>query len=144
MVKNELTAEEAVEFIHRFHGHIGPYVVLGYRAGLIANRELSPDPFSKTASTATGFKTPVSCFTDGVQIGSRCTLGKGNITVSDEGEASVKFSLKDGSKTVKIALTDAAKRRIVGARTWEDADKLGREMMEDPDVEIFEIEISLR
>jgi formylmethanofuran dehydrogenase subunit E len=100
-MREQLSHEQALAFLNRFHGHIGPYVVLGYRAGLVANRVLGQDPFCKRAHTMTGLKPPVSCFTDGVQLGSCCTLGKGNITVSDEGEPRVRFELKDGSEGIE-------------------------------------------
>ena len=39
--------DETLDLIEKFHGHLGPYVVLGYRIGLIANEKLGKDPFSK-------------------------------------------------------------------------------------------------
>ncbi|TKJ42937.1 hypothetical protein CEE36_05470 [candidate division TA06 bacterium B3_TA06] len=135
----ELSHEEALFFLNRFHGHIGPYLVLGYRAGLIANRILGDDPFAKRAHTMTGSKTPISCFTDGVQLGSCCTLGKGNITVSDEGEPRVRFELADGSEGIEVCLTDEAKARIATAHDWDGADRLGRQMLTEPEEELFVI-----
>ncbi|MBN2380468.1 formylmethanofuran dehydrogenase subunit E family protein [candidate division WOR-3 bacterium] len=140
----QLSNEEALFFLKRFHGHIGPYVVLGYRAGLIANRELGSDPFSKRAVTFTGFKTPISCFTDGVQLGSCCTLGKGNITVEDKGEARVIFTAKDDSRAVEIKLSDETVSRIARADTWELSDRLGREMLAEPEEGLFIIKIDDR
>lgn len=135
----ELSHEETLAFLARFHGHIGPYVVLGYRAGVIANRILGEDPFCKRAHTMTGFKPPISCFTDGVQLGSCCTIGKGNITVSDEGEPRVRFELADGSEGIEVCLTDEAKARIAAANGWEEADRLGRQMLTEPEEELFVI-----
>ncbi len=133
----KLSDAETLIFLDRFHGHIGPYVVLGYRAGLVANRELGEDPFCKRARTFTGLEPPVSCFTDGVQFGSCCTLGKGNITVSGEGEPRVRFELKDGSKSVEISLTERTKARIAAAHGWETADRLGRQMLSEPEGSLF-------
>lgn len=95
----------------RFHGHVGPYVILGYRAGTIANRVLGDDPFGKTAVSYTGTKPSVSCFTDGIQFSSGCTLGKGNITVEENGEARVIFTAKDG-RVVEITLLEEIPDRI--------------------------------
>ncbi len=133
----ELLHEEALFFLNRFHGHIGPYVVLGYRAGVIANRILGEDPFCKRAHTMTGFKPPISCFTDGIQLGSCCTLGKGNITVSDEGEPRVRFELRDGSRSLEISLSDDAKARIATAHDWDGAERLGHQMLTDPEEKLF-------
>ena len=35
--------------LEEFHGHLGPYAVIGYRMGKIACRELNNDPFSKNS-----------------------------------------------------------------------------------------------
>lgn len=140
----QLTDEEALDYIERFHGHIGPYVVLGYRAGLIALRELGQDPFTKRAFSFTGFKPPVSCFTDGVQLGSCCTLGKGNIRVEDMAQARVRFERKDGSKTVEISLLEETGLRISGAKSWEDSEELARKMILEPDERLFAIKVDER
>lgn len=143
-VMKQLTDEEALSFLNRFHGHIGPYVVLGYRAGLIACRELGPGPFSKRAVSFAGLKTPISCFTDGVQLGSCCTLGKGNIHVENKAEARVRFETKDGSKTVEISLLEETGLCISGAKSWEDSEELARKMILEPDERLFAIKVDER
>lgn len=45
--------DDALNEIKKFHGHLGPYVVIGYKMGIIANKYLSPNPFSKTAKVWT-------------------------------------------------------------------------------------------
>ena len=136
----KLSPEEILDYIHCFHGHIGPYVVLGYRAGLIASMELGDDPFVKRAVTFTGLKTPISCFTDGVQLGSCCTLGKGNIRVENNAEARVRFELKDGSRSLEISLTEDAICRITDAKDWEESEHLARKMFDEPEDSLFVIE----
>jgi formylmethanofuran dehydrogenase subunit E len=140
----QLTDEEALSFLNRFHGHIGPYVVLGYRAGLIALRSLGEDPFSKRAVSFTGSQPPVSCFTDGVQLGSCCTLGKGNIHVEDKAEARVRFEAMDGSKTVEIFLLEETSSRISNTNGWEASEELARKMIREPDERLFAIKVDER
>lgn len=62
-----------------FHGHLGPWLALGLRAGLRARRLVSADPFRLCARVRCPNRTPYTCFLDGIQFGSGCTLGKGNI-----------------------------------------------------------------
>jgi len=64
----------------RFHGHLGPWLVLGLRAGRYASRVLRAGPFNLRAAVRCPSRPPHSCFIDGVQVGSGCTLGKANIT----------------------------------------------------------------
>lgn len=75
----EIPRDYSVQDLARFHGHLGPFIVLGYRIGRHALRELGGDPFSLQAEIYCSGMTPQSCLADGVQIGSGCTLGKGNI-----------------------------------------------------------------
>ena len=77
----ELNREYSIEDLARFHGHLGPFIVLGYRMGRYALRELGGNPFSLQAKVYCSGKPPQSCLADGIQIGSGCTLGKGNISL---------------------------------------------------------------
>ncbi len=140
MADSEPDGTEVLGFLNRFHGHIGPYVVLGYRAGCIAVRLLGDDPFCKRAVTMTGRQPPVSCFTDGVQAGSSCTLGKGNISVREGGMARVVFEAKDGPLSVDVTVSESARRRIEEVSGWEEGDRLGRQMMRDAEEELFIVE----
>lgn len=81
------------------HGHRGPFLIAGIRMGLLALKLLdSPGYFGIEAESETGTVTPLSCLTDGIQIGSGCTLGKGNLRVTDGCRPRVHFSDKDGRK----------------------------------------------
>jgi len=88
----------------RFHGHLGPYLVAGIRMGLLALELLGSDGyFGIVAESETGSATPLSCLTDGIQLGSGCTTGKGNLRVLDEKTACARFFLDDG-RAATIAL----------------------------------------
>ena len=67
--------------IKAFHGHLGPYVILGYRAGQIAKKILKE--ISK-AEIFTRKMPPDSCFIDGVQLSTGCTIGCGRLKLVDE------------------------------------------------------------
>jgi hypothetical protein len=63
-----------------FHGHLGPYVVLGYRMGLLARQRTGTDGyFDIEAQPTTRGRPPEACFVDGVQLGTGATTGKGNL-----------------------------------------------------------------
>ena len=96
--------DELIERGTHLHGHLGPFLIAGIRMGLLALELLdSPGYFGIEAESQTGTVTPLSCLTDGVQIGSGCTLGKGNIRVTDERRPRVYFSDETG-KRVTIEL----------------------------------------
>jgi formylmethanofuran dehydrogenase subunit E len=63
-----------------FHGHLGPYVLAGMRVGRYALRRLGAEAhFGIEADVECAGQPPVSCFLDGVQFSTGCTLGKMNI-----------------------------------------------------------------
>lgn len=98
---HESPGEESIPpeiLVKTFHGHLGPYVVLGYRMGRYA-LELtgSEGHFDIAAEVHSPLEPPRSCFIDGVQLGSGCTLGKGNIEVHEyQGPAYVIFKPTQG------------------------------------------------
>ena len=93
--------DEMIERGTHLHGHLGPFLVAGIRMGLLALELLnSPGYFGIRAISETGNETPLSCLTDGVQIGSGCTTGKGNLRVNDAGQPRVHFETADGRKVV--------------------------------------------
>jgi formylmethanofuran dehydrogenase subunit E len=94
---------ETLARLEEFHGHLGPYVVVGYRMGELALRLLGAKKYFelKVASKA-GTTPPVSCMNDGIQLATGCTYGKGNIKATEEGVPEAAFI--QGDRRLKIAL----------------------------------------
>ena len=76
-----INKEYSIEDLAAFHGHLGPYIVLGYRIGRYVRDHLCDDPFQLQATIHCSGAPPESCIVDGVQLGSGCTLGKRNIEI---------------------------------------------------------------
>lgn len=98
---------EELEALKRFHGHLGPYVVIGHRMGQIGRERF---PNNIWAVVFTGTKRPLSCTVDGIQFSSQCTLGKGNITVREEN--TVKAEFFDEKRLLSIELAEGIRERI--------------------------------
>jgi formylmethanofuran dehydrogenase subunit E len=130
--------DEILKQIEKFHGHLGPYVVLGYKMGEIANRILGKDFFSKKATVFSGISPPLSCIIDGVQISSGCTLGKGNIIVNNDGLAKTQFSDNNGKK-IEITLKSNIKNEIDTIVTEENIIDYSEKLFKKPDNELFYI-----
>lgn len=92
----ELPRVYSVEELAKFHGHLGPFIVLGYRMGLYALNYFGNDPFALCATVSCSGQPPESCLIDGIQIGSGCTYGKRNIELVISPEINVLFRHKDG------------------------------------------------
>jgi formylmethanofuran dehydrogenase subunit E len=85
-----------------FHGHLGPFLVLGVRAGLLANSLLGKDCFKMKAMVTTDPHPPNSCFVDGIQFVTGCTMGKCNIKLRKGKETSVLFAKEDLKLRLKV------------------------------------------
>lgn len=127
-IRSEGKIEKNKEFLQRaveFHGHLGPYLVLGLRAGLYANQVLGRDPMKTEASIQTKTTPPESCFADGVQLSTGCTFGKGNISLTQGDGLLVTF--KKNSQELILRL----KKEIIEEmdslpseeKAWEDLAK---------------------
>ncbi len=115
-----------------FHGHLGPYVLLGYRMGLVA-RKYFPKRFYATLYTGT--EPPVSCLIDGVQFSSCCTLGKGNLTVKEGGRPTVRFY--DGIRSLDMSPLENIQKRIDMVSSYEAGEKLSIELHQLSDLELL-------
>lgn len=125
----------------RFHGHLGPWLALGLKAGLRARRLLGATPFELTARVRCPTRPPYSCFVDGVQVGSGCTLGKGNICHLPADGCRVEF-VRHGGRSAPGRLRTVTRARLVfklrpavwaelhsdRARGWAAADRLARRL----------------
>ena len=135
----EVTTPAATR-LREFHGHVGPYVVIGYRMGVAARRILgTPGYFDLAAHLETPLAPPPSCFIDGVQIGSGCTTGKRNLTVSEGEIARGSFTTRAGRSAI-LALRPELPGKI---REWiesEGVEATGARLLELSDDELFVVE----
>jgi formylmethanofuran dehydrogenase subunit E len=101
---NTVDLDAMIERGTQMHGHLGPFLVAGIRMGLLALELLgSTGYFGINAESDTGSVTPLSCLSDGIQIGSGCTVGKGNLTIKDVYVPRARFFI-EGGKGVEITL----------------------------------------
>jgi len=130
--------KEIFRKIEQFHGHLGPYVLIGYKMGKIAKKKLGPNPFTKKAVIYTGIKPPLSCIIDGIQISSGCTLGKGNIFIYKDGVPKVQFKGENGKK-LEINLKKCIQNEIDNEVTKENMIKYSEKIFNKSDIELFDI-----
>lgn len=97
------TDHDLLERMRSFHGHLGPWAMLGYRAGLLAVKSLeAPTHFGVSATVHCPPQPPPSCFADGVQFSTGCTLGKRNIELVPSEEVLLRFRVNESGATVTI------------------------------------------
>lgn len=139
--KNEKNMERRDEFLSRaieFHGHLGPYLVLGLKAGLFANKTFGRDPMKTEAFIETKVTPPESCFADGVQFSTGCTFGKGNIHLKEEEGLQVTF-IRNNQKLI-LRLKKEIIEEINSLPSEEEAwDNLAKDLYQREIDKIFEI-----
>ncbi|MFO8132400.1 MAG: formylmethanofuran dehydrogenase subunit E family protein [Thermoplasmatota archaeon] len=128
--------DDVLKCIKQFHGHLGPYAVIGYRMGLLANQRLGDDPFAKQAVAQTGITPPVSCIVDGIQLASGCTLGKGNIAVHGDGQPAARFTGSDGAE-LHLTLRPAVRKEIDTRVTDDNIETYSADIYQRSDEELF-------
>jgi formylmethanofuran dehydrogenase subunit E len=88
--------------VTKFHGHVCPGTVIGYRAARIATRELA---FQKSADEElVAIVENDSCSVDAVQVVTGCTFGKGNLLFRDYGKHVYTFMSREAANGVRISL----------------------------------------
>lgn len=139
--KNENIMERGDEFLSRaieFHGHLGPYLVLGLKAGLCANQVLGKEPMKTEAFIETKVTPPHSCFADGVQFSTGCTFGKGNIHLK-EGEG-LQVTFRKNNQELILKLKKEIIEEINSLPSKEEAwDNLAKDLYQREIDKIFEI-----
>jgi formylmethanofuran dehydrogenase subunit E len=139
--KNQEIIKRGDEFLSRaieFHGHLGPYLVLGLKAGLFANQTLGRNPMKTEAFIETKVTPPESCFADGVQFSTGCTFGKGNIHLK-EGEG-LQVTFKRNSQKLILKLKKEIIDEISSLPSKEEAwDHLAKDLYQREIEKIFSI-----
>jgi formylmethanofuran dehydrogenase subunit E len=121
----------------RFHGHLGASLVLGLKAGLFANEVLGKDPFRTRAIIEAEPSPPCSCFVDGVQIATGCTMGKGNIELKKGDSLAVTF-MKDCER-LRLTLKNEVLESLKRAPSMEESQKIAVTLAKKPIRDLFDI-----
>jgi formylmethanofuran dehydrogenase subunit E len=88
-----------------FHGHLGPFLVIGVRMGKLA-KEILNTSSKKNRLQATAkvpLSTPFSCILDGIQATTSCTVGNQRLKIKNsKKEITAHFELQNSNRAVKI------------------------------------------
>ena len=99
----ESALDRILEEASILHSHVGPFLALGVKAGLRAIEVLGYEPFKMRAKLILMEKrVPYTCFADGMQFITGCTLGKGNIEIVEGNDFKAIFILKPKVLELKI------------------------------------------
>lgn len=126
-----------------FHGHLGPFVTLGVRMGLIGLRELRVKRNEKKlrATAMLEYSVPFSCVIDGIQVATKCTIGNKKLRLRSSPGITARFELQRGEQ-VTVAINPAAFERLKKELLSENAPpeevrKLAQLVTTMPEEELF-------
>ena len=126
-----------------FHGHLGPFLVLGVRMGLIGVRELevkgNEEKLLVTAMLRNSV--PFSCVTDGIQVATKCTIGNKKLRLKGSSGIAARFELQRGEQvtvTVNPATFGRLKNELLSENVpLEEVRKLAQLVASMPEEELF-------
>jgi formylmethanofuran dehydrogenase subunit E len=139
MIKLTIDQKDMTTMVDRgikLHGHAGPYLNLGIKMGLLALEALNAKGyFDLSVEAELEYRRPMSCFVDGLQISTGCTMGKGNIRIKNQpGNINAIFKTED--KKLRISL----KPEIVESLDFkkDSCEDLGQKILDTPNSELFD------
>lgn len=144
--KQEHKLDTILKKAAEFHGHLGPFLVIGVRMGLIGVRELkAKENDNKLRVTAMlKYHVPFSCVIDGIQVATKCTIGNQKLKLIDSPEIAAEFELQQREKvtvTVNPTTFSRLKNRLLSENvSQEETQKLASMIASMPEEELFTIE----
>ena len=107
----------------RFHGHLGPYLVLGILMGKYALRNLKAKKYFGLEIKVKGAdKKPRSCLIDGLQLSTGATFGKGNIKKLSGKHIQVLFYNLNNKRKLALSLKDSLEFKLGKLKNHQDSE----------------------
>ena len=130
-------SKELYDKAAEFHGHGGPFIIVGLRMGLTALRRLDAFGWFNISCTAElKHEPPISCVIDGIQSSTGCTMGKNNICVKDSPGVAATFT--SGDKTLRVELKEEMLKTIrAEMNTEQETKQLMEQIRRKTDQELF-------
>ncbi len=103
----------SVLLANELHRHLGIYSILGAKMGIRARELLDAGLDELTVLSYAGDAPPLSCMTDGLQVATGATLGRGTISVAP-GERRPAARFAKGDRTVELCVKEEIVERARG------------------------------
>jgi formylmethanofuran dehydrogenase subunit E len=125
----------------KFHGHLGPYLVLGILAGEEAIKKLKAKKYFGLEVKVWGAnKKPKSCLIDGLQLSTGATYGKGNIYKLNSDEIKILIRNLENNKKIKISLKKDLIHDLIHLRGHRDSEAFARRLFKINSTQLFRLE----
>jgi formylmethanofuran dehydrogenase subunit E len=101
----ETAKEISFQEVTKFHGHICPGTIIGYRAAQIAVRAFSSN--RSVDEELIAIVENDSCSVDAIQVVTGCTFGKGNLIFKDYGKHVYTFINRETGDALRISVSSS-------------------------------------
>lgn len=127
-----------------FHGHLGPFLVIGVRMGNAARRALKPHITENSKLQITAkipFLTPFSCIIDGIQITTNCTVGNQKLKIENsKKEIMASFELQNSDDSLEVSVNPKIIEKLINKlSSGASNEELAWEIASMPDKQLFNI-----
>ncbi len=142
-ISSELTS--LIKKAAGFHGHLGPFLVIGVRMGSLAKKILNANAEENNKFRVTArlpLLTPFSCIIDGIQATTQCTVGNQKLRIENsQAKVIVCFEQQDLDRGLRIHVNPKIIKELKD-RYSEGAsnEELAREIASMPESRLFIIE----
>ncbi len=136
MVNKKLLLNRAIDF----HGHLGPFLILGLIAGKTLLKKLATKKYFGIEVIVSGaLKKPKSCLIDGLQLSTGATYGKGNIKKFSGKKIKILVkNLKTGKK-ISLTLKRELIRKLDVVKTHKESEILALKLYRMPPEKLFTV-----
>ena len=135
-MRDKIRLDEAI----RFHGHLGPYLVLGLLAGELALKKLKAKKYFGLRVKVYGAnKRPRTCLIDGLQLSTGATYGKGNINKYEGFRIKIEFYNRESHKRIILTFKGELNKRLGDAKTHKDSELLARKLYGENRSKLFKL-----
>jgi len=136
---------DLVKKAEEFHGHLGPFLVLGLRIGLLGLKKLNIDKSKNKDLRITAmldYSIPFSCIIDGIQVSTGCTIGNKKLIIENSSNFLIEFFDKKYNKRINISinqmiLNEILKELKAGNKDSETFFELTKKIISIADDELF-------
>jgi formylmethanofuran dehydrogenase subunit E len=119
-----------------FHGHLGPFLAIGVRAGLFGLDRLGISKRNQLAiEVSLPLCTPFSCILDGLQITTECTVGNQKLSVVDSPTIQARFRRRDNGREVVVSMNPEVLEKL-------KSQLLSKEALPDKEVRDLAFEVA--
>lgn len=134
MKNGKFSLKEAI----KFHGHLGPYLILGLLMGDLAVKKLKCRKHFGLDTVIKGAnKRPKSCLIDGLQLSTGCTYGKGNIKKIIAGNIQGIFKNIDNKRKITISLREDLINKLDDLRGHRDSELFAKKLLKIKPLNLF-------